>query len=37
MQTSRHPRHREMLQNALADLEKQLTDLGAIDPAAESH
>ena len=37
MQTSRHPRHREMLQNALTDLEKQLADLGAIDPAAESH
>jgi len=37
MQTSRHPRHREMLQTALADLEKQLADLGAIVPAAESH
>jgi hypothetical protein len=37
MQTSRHARHREMLQNALADLEKQLAELGAADHAAESH
>ncbi len=37
MQASQHPRHREMLQNALADLEKQLADLGALDSAAGSH
>ncbi len=29
MQASLHPRHLEMLQNALADLEKQLAELGA--------
>ncbi len=33
MQTSRHPRHREMLQNALADLELQLANLGMREPA----
>jgi len=27
MQASQHPRHREMLKNALADLEKQIADL----------
>jgi len=27
MQASQHPRHREMLQQALADLEKQISDL----------
>ena len=37
MQASQHPRHREMLQNALTDLEKQLADLGALDRAAGSH
>jgi 16S rRNA U516 pseudouridylate synthase RsuA-like enzyme len=37
MQTSQHPRHREMLQNALTDLEKKLADLGALDRAAGSH
>ena len=34
MQVSQHPRHREMLQNGLTDLEKQLADLGALDRAA---
>ena len=37
MQASQHPRHREMLQNTLADLEKQLADLGALEAAAGSH
>ena len=37
MQVSQHPRHREMLQNALTDLEKQLADLDALDRAAGSH
>jgi hypothetical protein len=37
MQASQHPRHREMLQNALTDLERQLADLGALDRAAGSH
>jgi len=37
MQASQHPRHRDMLQNALADLEKQLADLDALDRAAGSH
>jgi hypothetical protein len=36
MQVTRHPRHREMLQNALMDLEKRLADLGAPDRAADS-
>jgi hypothetical protein len=36
MQASQHPRHRDMLQNALADLEKQLADLGTPDRAAGS-
>jgi hypothetical protein len=36
MQASQHSRHREMLENALADLEKQLADLGAPDRAAGS-
>ena len=27
LQASQHPRHREMLQNALADLEKQIAGL----------
>ena len=31
MQATQHPRHREMLQSALTDLEKQLADLGALD------
>jgi hypothetical protein len=34
MQATQHPRRREMLQNALADLEKQLADLGGLDRAA---
>lgn len=33
MQASQHPRHREMLQNALTDLERQLEDLAALDRA----
>ena len=37
MQASQHPRHREMLQSALTDLEKQLADLGALERAAGSH
>jgi len=37
MQASQHSRHREMLQNALADLERQLADLGALDHATGSH
>jgi hypothetical protein len=36
MQASRHPRHQEMLQNALTDLEKQLADLGGLERAAGS-
>ena len=34
IQASQHPRHREMLQNALAALERQLADLGASSPPA---
>ena len=37
LQVTQHPRRREMLQNALADLEKQLADLGALDRAAGGH
>ena len=37
VQASKHPRHREMLQNALRDLETQLADLNALDRAAGSH
>jgi hypothetical protein len=37
MQASQHPRHRQILQNALTDLEKQLADLGVLDRAADSH
>jgi hypothetical protein len=36
IQASQHQRHREMLQNALLDLEKRLADLGALDRAAGS-
>ena len=36
LQATQHPRRREMLQNALADLEKQLADLGALDRSAGS-
>jgi hypothetical protein len=36
IKASLHPRHREMLQRALEDLEKQLADLGALDHAAGS-
>jgi hypothetical protein len=34
IQVSQHPRRQEMLQQALADLEKQLADLGALERAA---
>jgi hypothetical protein len=35
LKASQHPRHREMLQRALADLDKQLANLGAPNrPAA---
>jgi hypothetical protein len=34
IQLSQHPRRLEMLQIALADLEKQLAELGVADPAA---
>jgi len=37
LQASQHARHREMLQNALTELEKQLADLGALERAAGSH
>lgn len=37
MQASQHPRYRELLRNALMDLEKQIADLGALDRAAGSH
>ena len=37
IQASQHPRHQMMLQNALADLEKQLAEFGALDHAAGSH
>ena len=37
IEVSQHPRHREMLQTALADLEKQLADLNALDSAVGSH
>ncbi len=37
MQVTQHQRHREMLQSALTDLEKQLADLGALERAAGSH
>jgi hypothetical protein len=36
MQASQHPRYQVMLQNALAELEKQLADLGALDRPAGS-
>jgi len=34
---SRHPRHYEMLQVALVDLEKQLAKLGTLERAAGTH
>jgi hypothetical protein len=37
LQVSQHPRRREMLQNALADLEKNLAELGVLGRAAGSH
>jgi hypothetical protein len=37
IEVSQHPRHREMLQSALADLEKQLADLNALNSAAGNH
>jgi len=36
MQLTQHPRRREMLQNALMDLEKQIADLSVLDRAAGS-
>jgi hypothetical protein len=36
LQASAHPRHRVMIENALADLEKQLVDLGALESSAGS-
>lgn len=36
LRASQHPRHREMLQSALTELEKQLADLGGLDRSAES-
>jgi hypothetical protein len=36
MKASRHPRHRQMLENALAALEKQLAELGGFGKAASS-
>jgi hypothetical protein len=36
LQASEHPRHRVMIENALADLEKQLADLGAMESAPGS-
>ena len=36
MQASRHERHREMLQSALTDVEKQLAELGVRNQAARS-
>ena len=37
MQLSRHPRRLEMLQIALADLEKQLAELDGVEGATETH
>ena len=37
IQASQHPRHREMLQNAFADLEEQLANLDSPGPTAGSH
>ena len=37
MQVTQHARHREILQNALTDLEKQLAELGKRDHLAGSH
>jgi len=36
MQANQHPRFQAMLQNALADLEKQLADFDVLDRAADS-
>ena len=37
IEASQHPRHREMLQTALVDIEKQLEGLGALSRAARSY
>jgi galactokinase len=37
IQATQHPRRKEMLQNALRDLEKQLANLGALERAAGSY
>jgi hypothetical protein len=37
MEATLHPRHREMLQNALTDVEKQIAKLGALNRAAGGH
>jgi len=37
IQVSQHPRRLEMLQQALADLEKQLADPGSLERAASGH
>lgn len=36
LRASQHPRHREMLQTALSDVEKQLAQMGAPDAPAGS-
>jgi hypothetical protein len=36
LKASQHPRHRDMLQKALADLEKQIADLRPLDRTAGS-
>jgi hypothetical protein len=36
MQATQHPRRRDMLQNALTDLDKRLADLGAPDRSADN-
>jgi hypothetical protein len=37
MEATLHPRHREMLQNALTDVEKQIAELGAPGAAGGRH
>ena len=36
LQTIEHPRHRTMIENALADVEQQLVEMGELDRAAGS-
>ena len=31
LQVSEHPRHRQMIENALADVDRQLSELGGLD------